>query len=131
MVVIASGQEHGDLPHLQAWFDTPGVRLTLSKRPMSREQMLQIGLREARGDAVLVADGAGEAKLTALPEMVRQWNDGAPLVFAQPPAADGGAGAVRLDDAGEALAQALFAPGGALEGDLFLIDREVVQHLLR
>lgn len=149
VIVVDAASTDGTEGVLSAWCELPGYRLIAIEDSVGRAGAIVIGLEAARGDAVVLLDAITDHPLSLIGEMVRQWEDGATVVYAQ---RGGGADAVA---AGVAGANANAAPGTSVlrtpghgpfgsphaqaaalpvaddRGDLMLLDRAVVRDLLR
>ena len=58
------------------------VRLVAFSRNFGKEVALSAGLREATGEAVIMIDADGQHPVSAIPEMIRKWEEGAEIVTA-------------------------------------------------
>jgi glycosyltransferase involved in cell wall biosynthesis len=83
LVLVDDGSRDGSTQRIRdlAAADPHVVGIILS-RNFGHEAAIAAGLREARGDAVIVMDADLQDSPEALPEMIALWRDGADVVYA-------------------------------------------------
>ncbi|MBL8342719.1 MAG: hypothetical protein JNL30_14715 [Rubrivivax sp.] len=130
LLVVAAGER--DPAPLQAWCWLRGVRVGICEQPLAWVEALRAGLRHARGEAVLVADVGARHKLAAVPAMLSLWGGRGEVVFAEPPSGHHAAPLrARAEDAADHLMRMRAVGVGAIDSDLYLMDRRMARELLR
>ena len=84
IVIVNDGSSDGTLEKLRRTTvdEKIPMRVVSFSRNFGKEIALTAGLREARGDAVIMIDADGQHPVEAIPVMVREWENGANIVTA-------------------------------------------------
>jgi glycosyltransferase involved in cell wall biosynthesis len=66
---------------LSGWADVPGVTWIRLAEDCGEAAAIATGVRDARGDAVIVINATANPSLELLPEMISRWDEGNEIVF--------------------------------------------------
>lgn len=110
----------------------PRVRMVRMSRRFGQPACTIAGLTHARGDAAIVIDSDLQDPPALIPEMIRRWQAGAPLVLAQRASRSGEPWLKRVVSAGgySFLSRFSDVPIPPDTGDFRLMDRRVVELVL-
>lgn len=80
--VIVVDRDSKDSTHrlLALWCDLPGFRWSRCDAGLRKTPAVVVGLRDTRGDAVILVDPAARAVAACIPSMILRWEAGARLV---------------------------------------------------
>jgi polyisoprenyl-phosphate glycosyltransferase len=117
---------------LAPWIKLPGFRLVRGRGVFHRAAAIAMGLCDARGDVVIVADPAGQKNVPAfIAEMISRWESGARLLYSVQNTLVDASQSVWRDDA--ALQQARTPRRSNLRtvmSAVSMIDRQLVDQLV-
>ncbi len=80
VLYVEDGSTDGTITQLQKLADGLEVRLLRLTRNFGKEIALTAGLREAKGEAVLMLDGDGQHPVAVIPRFLEAWQRGAKVV---------------------------------------------------
>jgi polyisoprenyl-phosphate glycosyltransferase len=81
IVVVDAGSTDGTADLMRRWGAIPAVK-SISLDSSNGDAALMMGLKAARGDAVIFLDANLHHTLALLPQMISHWEDGAEVVYA-------------------------------------------------
>lgn len=129
ILVVCDGDSDRTESLLAGWCELPGYRAIVFDALLPHGSAVTLGLRAARGDAVVVLDPRSAHPLSLVSQMLMRWELGQPLLYAaqiegvsevmwpDDPLRGGGASApMRLFDE---------------RGDLVLLDRTIIRQITR
>ena len=82
IVIINDGSNDKTLEKIKAVDSDTPIRVISFSRNFGKEVALTAGLREAKGNAVIMIDSDGQHPVEAIPVMIREWENGANVVTA-------------------------------------------------
>jgi len=132
IVCVNDGSSDGTLERLLAAADMDArIRVIDLTRNFGKEAALTAGLDEAQGDAVIIIDADLQDPPALIPDMIRAWQDGAPIVLAHRASRSSDSFAKRVTAAlfyrvHNAMSDVKIHPN---VGDFRLMDRQVVEAL--
>lgn len=123
IAVIDNASEDGSGALLAAWSEVPGFNWIRLARDYGDMGALAAGLREARGDAVILANASAPLSIEHLPDVVDRWDAGSRVVSVE----------WSSDRHNHVVGWRDELPADLMAGahDLVLLDRAVVDRLLR
>jgi len=132
IAIVDNASEDGSSELLMRWSEVPGFSWLRLERDFGETHAACVGLLEARGDAVIVANAGAPTSIEHLPEMVERWRDGSTVVSVEWSEESGShVVAWSLDVTGSRAPASWLSTFTGAQGDLVLLDREVVEGLLR
>jgi hypothetical protein len=107
------------------WSQLPGFRWCKSREPLGFADALWEGLERSRGEVVLIVESGAAHAIDQLPDMLKNWRQGARLVWTQ----DESGGTVVRSSGAAALRGEVELPSNS--GGLVLLDRQLVSGMLQ